>query len=740
MDGKGEGVKKSCTITIDGRAVEIRPGQTVFQACVAQGVEIPHFCYHERLSIAGNCRMCLVEMEGSPKPIASCAMPVMDKMVIRTDTPMVREARRGVLEFLLINHPLDCPICDQGGECDLQDLAMHYGQFESRFHENKRSVAEKDFGPLIKTEMTRCIHCTRCIRFATEVAGVEDLGATGRGGDMEVGTYVKKALRSEMSGNMIDLCPVGALNSKPYSLTARAWEMTKTQTIDVMDAVGSHIRVDSFGSQVMRVLPRLRDDINEEWISDKSRFSYDALGLQRLDRPWLRVDGRLVPVSWQKAFEVGAEKLRQSRPGRIAAIAGDMCCLESMQALKDLMRGLGSPHTDCRQDGAALDAGVRASYLFNSTIAGIEDADACLLIGTNPRWEAALINARLLKRSKMGGFAAAGVGPVWDLGWPVDALGTDAGILEAIADGRHSFAKVLKKAKRAMLIIGMAALTRPDGAAIMRLAGRIAANSAMIVDGWNGFNVLHTAAARVGGLDIGFLPGPGGFDTAAIVAGAGKGDLDVLWLLGADELIDAEGRPHDFGRTFVIYQGHHGDRGAAGADLVLPGAAYTEKNATYVNTEGRYQEATRAIMPPGMARDDWLIIRTLAEKIKNENVVKSMPYKDILKLRMNIQEPSRGSDDDGSWLASIGDDGSLLYDQMGLQDQSGRHDQPGRGAVPATGRQWPAAVPDFYLSDAISRSSPTMAKCARAFYADLDGSYSVASAGSKTAAPKKGMP
>ncbi|MCH7936621.1 MAG: NADH-quinone oxidoreductase subunit G, partial [Proteobacteria bacterium] len=564
-------------LTIDGTEIEVEPGLTVLQACEQAGIEIPRFCYHERLSIAGNCRMCLVEMERSPKPIASCAMPVADGMVILTDTPEVRKMRKGVMEFLLINHPLDCPICDQGGECDLQDQAMGYGLDRSRYQENKRAVENKDFGPLIKTIMTRCIHCTRCIRFATEIAGVPELGATGRGESMEVGTYVEMALTSELSGNMIDLCPVGALTSGPYAYAARSWELEKTESIDTMDAVGSAIRVDTRGSEVMRILPRLNEDVNEEWISDKTRFACDGLRRQRIDRPYVRQDGKLMPVSWDDAFTAIAERIKTVDGGRIAAIAGDMADCESMMALKDLMTALGSPNTDCRQDGAKLDPSCRSGYLFNTTIQGIEQADACLLIGTNPRLEAPVLNARLRKRWTMGGFSVAAVGPGEDLTYDYRHLGSDAGALKSIASGHHDFAKVLKAAERPMLILGQGALARDDGAEILGLARRIAEGRGMIdaQSGWNGFNVLHTAAARVGGLDLGFVPGKGGRDTSGILDGAGDGGIEVVYLLGADE-IDTD----RLGDAFVIYQGHHGDRGARRADVILPGAAYTEKNAT----------------------------------------------------------------------------------------------------------------------------------------------------------------
>ncbi len=512
-------------LTVNGREIEVEQGLTVLQACEQAGVEIPRFCYHERLSIAGNCRMCLVAMERSPKPIASCAMPAADGMVIHTDTPEVQKARKGVMEFLLINHPLDCPICDQGGECDLQDQAMGYGPDHSRFHENKRAVPEKYMGPLIKTFMTRCIHCTRCIRFATEVAGVPELGATGRGEHVEVGTYVGKALSSELSGNLIDLCPVGALTSAPYAFHARSWELRKTESVDVMDAVGSNIRVDARGLEVLRVLPRTNDEVNEEWISYKTRFACDGLRRKRLDRPYVRCDGKLHPATWSEAFAAIADRLRGVDGVRVAALAGDSADAESMFALKGLMASLGSPNRDCRQDGAKLEAGVRASYLFNTTIAGIERADACLLIGTNPRREATVLNARLRKRHLAGGFPIGLIGEAADLTYAYQHLGAGPETLAELVAGRHPFADTLDKAETPMLILGMGALARADGAAVLFAARRLAEQCGLVDPdhAWNGFNVLQMAAARVGGLDLpvppraGFTHGGGvNFDDPAL--------------------------------------------------------------------------------------------------------------------------------------------------------------------------------------------------------------------------------
>jgi len=678
-------------LTIDGTEIEAPEGITVLQACELAGVEIPRFCYHERLSIAGNCRMCLVEMERSPKLIASCAMPVADDMVIRTNTPLVKKAREGVMEFLLINHPLDCPICDQGGECDLQDQAMAYGTGRSRYLENKRAVRDKDMGPLVKTQMTRCIHCTRCIRFATEVAGVEELGATGRGEDMEVGTYIEKALTSELSANIIDLCPVGALTSKPYAFAARPWELSKTESIDVMDAVGSNIRIDARGGEVMRVLPVLNEDVNEEWISDKTRFACDGLKRQRLDTPYVRRDGALRPASWDEAFAAIADRVTGADGGRIAAIAGDLADCEAMCALKDLMAALGSAHIDCRQDGAALDAGVRAGYLFNTTIAGIEAADACLLIGANPRWEAALINARLRKRWLRGGFPVGVVGPRVDLTYDTDYLGAGPRTLAEIADGAHPFREVLKAASQPMLIVGPGALARSDGAEVLGAARRIADACGLVKDGWNGFNVLHAAAGRVGGLDLGFVPGAGGRDVAGILDGAGAGDIDIVFLLGADEIDTAK-----LGQAFVVYIGHHGDVGAHRADVILPGAAYSEKNATYVNTEGRVQRAWRAVFPPGEAREDWTILRALSDTLG-----KTLPYDDIAALRRRMAELRPG-------FAEIGAVTPAAWQDFGADGAMGED-------------AFVSPIDNFYMTDPISRASETMAECARVILGRGDG-------------------
>jgi NADH-quinone oxidoreductase subunit G len=597
-------------LLIDGIEVDVPPDFTVLQACEAAGAEIPRFCFHERLSIAGNCRMCLVEVKGGPpKPQASCAIGVRDLRpgpngeppVVMTKSPMVKKAREGVMEFLLINHPLDCPICDQGGECDLQDQAMAYGVDSSRYAENKRAVEDKYIGPLVKTEMTRCIHCTRCVRFTTEVAGGTDLGAIGRGEDMEITTYLEQAMTSELQGNVIDLCPVGALTSKPYAFNARPWELTKTESIDVMDAVGSAIRVDSRGPEVMRVTPRENAAVNEEWISDKTRFIWDGLKTQRIDRPYIRKDGKLVPASWGEALALVAEKLKAAKPERIGALAGDLAAVEEMFALKALMTSLGVANIDCRTDGSAVDARFgRAGYVLNCGIAGIEDADAILMIGVNPRLEASLVNTRIRKRWRMGGAMLGVIGEKADLTYDYNYLGAGPESLAELVKAHDSV-----KAKNPLVMVGQGALARADGAAVWSLAARLAAQIGAVREDWNGFGVLHTAASRVGALDIGFLPGEGGLSAAEMLR---PGALDVIYALGLDEAEIPEG-------AFVIYQGTHGDRGAHRADVILPGAAYTEKQGTYVNTEGRVQMTARAVFPPGEAKEDWAILRALSAQV-----------------------------------------------------------------------------------------------------------------------------
>ena len=585
------------------------------------------------------------------------------------------------MEFLLINHPLDCPICDQGGECDLQDQAMAYGVDSSRYHENKRAVEDKYIGPLVKTIMNRCIHCTRCIRFSAEVAGVPELGATGRGEDMEITTYLEHAMSSELQGNVVDLCPVGALTSKPYAFAARPWELTKTETVDVMDAVGSAIRVDSRGREVMRILPRNNDDVNEEWISDKTRHVVDGLRTQRLDQPYIRENGRLREATWPQAFAAVAARVKATSAARIGAIAGDLSSVEDMFALKDLMARLGSKNIDARQDGAALDPELgRASYVFNATIAGIERADALLIIGSNPRREAAVLNARIRKRWRAGKFPIALIGEKADLTYGYDYLGAGPETLADVAAGKASFAETMKTAERPLIILGAGALARPDGAAVAALAAKAAIELGAVKEGWNGFCVLHAVASRVGALELGFVPGEGGLNAAAM---ANSNALDVLFLLGADEIDVPSG-------AFVVYIGSHGDNGAHRADVILPGAAYPEKSGIYVNTEGRVQMASRATFPPGEAREEWAILRALSDVL----VVK-LPYDSLAALRQALfaQHPH---------LARIGQViPSGPSDVRQLSMAGGQIDKA----------PFVAAIDDFYLTNPIARASAIMGEC-----------------------------
>jgi len=679
-------------IKVDGKEITVPDHYTLLQAAEEAGAEVPRFCFHERLSIAGNCRMCLIEVKGGPpKPAASCAMGVRDLRPgpngeapeIFTNTPMVKKAREGVMEFLLINHPLDGPICDQGGECDLQDQAMAFGVDASRYQENKRAVEDKYIGPLVKTIMNRCIHCTRCVRFTTEVAGISELGLIGRGEDAEITTYLEQAMTSELQGNVIDLCPVGALTSKPFAFTARPWELTKTESIDVMDAVGSAIRVDSRGREVMRIMPRVNDAVNEEWISDKTRFIWDGLRTQRLDRPYVRRNGALKPATWPEAFAAIKEAVSKASGETIGAIAGDLATVEEMYALKLLMASLGSPNIDCRQDGAALDPSLgRASYIFNPTIEGIEHADAALIIGANPRFEASVLNARLRKRSRMAGdFPIGVIGEVGDLRYAYEHLGAGPDSLkELAAGGGMKFVDRLKKAQHPLIVVGQGALVREDGSAVLGLAAKLAQAVGAIKDGWNGFAVLHTAASRVGGLDVGFVPGEGGKAVSGMVESA-----EVLFLLGADEL-NLKKRDGQF----VVYVGTHGDNGAHAADVILPGAAYTEKSGTYVNTEGRVQQTSRAGFAPGDAREDWAILRALSDVLGHR-----LPFDSLAQLRTKLHS-------DHPHLAHIDEirhgDGADISNVAKLGGRLGKS-------------AFISPVKDFYLTNPIARASAVMAEC-----------------------------
>jgi NADH-quinone oxidoreductase subunit G len=677
-------------LIVDGKEIDVPAEYTLLQACEAAGAEIPRFCYHERLSIAGNGRMFLVEVKGGPKPVASCAWGVRDcrpgpkgePPEISTRSPMVKKAREGVMEFLLINHPLDCPICDQGGECDLQDQAMGYGVDTSRFAENKRAVEDKYLGALVKTSMNRCIQCTRCVRFSAEVCGAPEMGATGRGEDMEITTYLESALTSELQGNLVDICPVGALTSKPYAFAARPWELGKTQSVDVMDGVGSAIRVDTRGREVMRILPRVNGAVNEEWISDKTRHIVDGLRTQRLDRPYIRENGQLRAASWQQAFAAIAAKISRTDGKRIGAIAGDLAAVEEMFALKELLARLSSVNLAV-QGGDAFDPKAgRASYIFNPTIAGIDQADALLIVGSNPRKEAAVLNARIRKRWRTGQLKVGVIGARPDLTYVHDYIGAGTESLGDLAAGKHSFADVLKNAKNPIVLVGADAFERHDGAAVLALAAKLALDVGAVKDGWNGFAVLQNTASRVGALDIGFAAGAGGLNAMQMTT---FGTLDVLFLLGADEVKVPDG-------TFVVYIGTHGDKGAHRADVILPGAAYTEKSGIFVNTEGRAQMANRAGFPPGEAREDWAIIRALSDVVG-----KKLPYDNLASLRQAIFKAV-------SHLMRLDQiEAGNAADLKTLAGRSGEVEK-----VP-----FKALVEDFYLTNPIARASAVMAECSR---------------------------
>ncbi len=657
-------------LTIDGIEVEVPAGATVLQACEAAGKEIPRFCYHERLSIAGNCRMCLVEVApGPPKPQASCALPAADNQVIRTDSPMVKKAREGVMEFLLINHPLDCPICDQGGECDLQDQSLAYGKGYSRYDENKRAVTEKYMGPIVKTVMTRCIQCTRCIRFAEEVAGVEDIGAIGRGENMQITTYLEHAIQSELSGNVVDLCPVGALTSKPYAFEARPWELRKTPAIDVMDAVGTNIRLDSRGRQVLRALPRINEDVNEEWASDKTRHAVDGLVRRRLDRPFVRRGGKLVEASWAEAF---AAIKAVNAGSSVAAIAGDLVDCETMFAAKVLLLAMGSTLLEGRQTGLKYDVSSLAAVNFNTTIAGIERADVILLIGTNVRVEAPLVNTRIRKAVRRGAKVFA-IGPEVDLTYKADWLGRDTALLAKLP---KAVIEAFAGAERPAVIVGGGAL-KVEGVHGAALA--LVKTLGLVRDNWNGFNMLHMAAARMGGLMLGYAQ-PGGIGD--IVAAAPR----LTFLLGADEVQE------NLSGSYKVYIGHHGDAGAAQADVVLPAASYAEKAGTYVNLEGRVQMSERAVFPPGDAREDWTILRALSDVLGAR-----LPFDDFDALRAAMVAE----------VPALGVEG--LADYGWPQDAKDLPKLPARPKGEITG--YP--IRDFYLTNAICRASPTMHACSR---------------------------
>ncbi|MBY9067556.1 NADH-quinone oxidoreductase subunit NuoG [Hyphomonas sp. WL0036] len=679
-------------LNIDGQEIDVPKHYTLMQACEEAGAEIPRFCYHERLSVAGNCRMCLVEWEGAPKPIASCAQIVGDMRPnrdgsapnVRTKGAYIEKARNGVMEFLLINHPLDCPICDQGGECDLQDQAVAYGRSTSRYDENKRAVEDKYMGPLVKTIMTRCIQCTRCVRFAAEVAGVEEMGMISRGENAEITTYLEKSLTSELSGNVIDLCPVGALTSKPYAFNARPWELRKTSSIDVMDALGASIRIDAKGDAVMRIMPELNEEVNEEWLSDKSRFVWDGLARQRLDKPYIRENGKLRAATWGEAFEavkaalaVGADKT--------GVVAGDLIEVEQAKAALDFFRALGVKNTDCRPAGAEYGtSGVREQYILNPTLMGVEEADALLLIGANPRVEAAVWNARIRKSWLWGDLKVGMIGEAADLTYEYAHLGTSAADLDKLAS--TDFYKVLKDAKRPMIVIGESALCGPGSAELYAKVHKLAQDVSAVVENWAGLGVLHTAAGRVGALDVGFVPAEGGLATAGILGG----DLSTVFLLGADEVDLSK-----LGNSTVIYVGSHGDAGASRADIVLPSAAYTEMTATYVNTEGRVQMTSRAVQPKGEAREGWAIFRALSGVCG-----KALPYDTADQLRAAL----RGKEGENTVFSGRGYAPGARGVAALSQAVSG-----GSGALSDT--PFASPVVDFYLTNPVARASKTMAEC-----------------------------
>ncbi|KAI9014151.1 G subunit of NADH dehydrogenase [Hyaloraphidium curvatum] len=674
-------------VFVDGVPVKIEAGSAAIQACEKAGVSIPRFCYHERLAIAGNCRMCLVEVEKAPKPVASCAFPVMPGMKIKTETPMVKKAREGVMEFLLMNHPLDCPVCDQGGECDLQDQSMRYGADRGRFYEpaGKRATEDKDFGPLVKTSMNRCIHCTRCVRFANEVAGALELGTTGRGNDMQIGTYVEQAVTSEISANIIDLCPVGALTSKPYAFTARPWELKTTESIDVLDAVGSNIRVDSRGVEVMRILPRLNEDVNEEWISDKTRYAYDGLKRQRLTVPMVRQGDNFVPATWEEALTTVADALNSTSGDAMQAYVGPLVDAESIVALKDLFAKFGSKNLalDSPAGVKLPNADFRSNYLFNTGIAAVEEADCLLIVGSNPRLEAPLVNTRIRKAFLFNNLDVGLVGQAPDLNYDFEHIGDSPSALQSVVDGTHKFSEKLTAAKKPLILVGSSVLEREDAASVFAALSKLVEKhkDKFVQESWNGFSVLQRNASWAAALDLGVGAAP-----------TAKASPKLIYLLGADDINPAD-IPKD---AFVVYQGHHGDTGAYYADVILPGVAYTEKSGTFVNTEGRTQVSRAAVPPPGASREDWKIIRALSEVAGA-----TLPYDDLPSVRDRLGDvaPSLTHYD-------VVEAPSLT--QLGLSTLAA-------SAAKKSAGPFTLPISDFYMTDVISRASSTMAKCSAAF-------------------------
>ena len=668
-------------LTINNKEIEFIDGMNVLQVCEIAGIEIPRFCYHDRLSVAGNCRMCLVELEKSPKPIASCAMPATAGMNIKTNTKLIKDARKGVMEFLLINHPLDCPICDQGGECDLQDQAMYYGFDKSQYNENKRAVKNKYLGPLISTIMTRCIHCTRCVRFSTEIAGVDDFGMLGRGENAEITSYLEKTVNSELSGNVIDLCPVGALTSKPYEFKARPWELKKTETIDVFDGVGSNIRVDSIGTKVLRVLPKLNEDINEEWINDKTRFAIDGLHNQRLDKPYIKENNKLKETSWEVAIKKVVEKIKLSKPENILALSGNFTDVETLMATKLFFEKIGSNNYECRLNNLKVDPLVRSSYVFNTGITNIEKSDAILLVGTNPRWEASILNTRIRKSYLNKDIPIALIGNKKKLNYKYDYLGNSLKILEDIYNEKNEFYKILKSSNNPMIIIGESSLSRKDGFAVLDICRKISVKYKIVKSDWNGFNVLNSNISRVGALDIGFYSKEFSRDTTKEIKNFCSKNETITFLLGVDEM-DMK----NLCNSFVIYIGHHGDKGAHRADVILPAPAYTEKNSLYVNLEGRVMQSQKCHQPLGNAKDDWKIIRAIADQLSLD-----IKFNNLTELRDEICKTNDIFNEINvlheNHFSNFGEEGNI--DNEPLND----------------------LINNFYMTDPISRASKTMAEC-----------------------------
>ena len=670
-------------ITINNKVIDFQDGMTVMQACELADVEIPRFCYHDKLSIAGNCRMCLVEMEKSPKPIASCAMPAAEGMNIKTNTELVKKARQGVMEFLLINHPLDCPICDQGGECDLQDQALHYGFDKSRYEENKRAVKNKYMGPLVSTIMTRCIHCTRCVRFSTEIAGVDDIGLLGRGENAEITTYLEKTIESELSGNVIDLCPVGALTNKPYAFQSRPWELKKTESVDVFDGMGASIRIDSKGKNVLRVLPRLNEEINEEWINDKTRFAIDGLSRQRLDKPYIKIDNKLEATSWDTALKLVASEIKKRGAENTSAFSGKFSDIESLYSTKNFLNLLNSEFYDCRFDNTQFVPGHRSSYLFNSSIQKIDEADAILIIGSNPKWEAAVLNSRIRKAYLNNNCQIALIGPKINLTYKYTHLSNDISYLNNILNEKSDFLEHLKNAKNPLMLIGSSAINYNDGIEILKICAEICNKFNIVNESENGFNILNQNISRVGALDIGFYSKNFDRDFKVSLTKHIRDTNPVVFLLGLDEINFSSLKD-----SFVIYIGHHGDEGANNADIILPSPAFPEKTSTFVNIEGRVLQTTKCFNPIGEAKEEWKIFRALSQEFKEQlkfnnlkelrqEIIKKFPHLNQLNILPNKSEVNFGK-------SHIIDNNEIEYN-----------------------------IKNFYMTDSISRASVNMANCTK---------------------------